>query len=76
MLYSTSSPPLYPHRWQSLRRGVDTILCHYHTHDEVEQVLNACHGDTFSGHLSGMATAQKIIASVTFGLLSLSIALR
>ena len=42
-------------------RGVDTILHHFLTHDEAEQVLDDCHSGASSGHLSGLDTAQKII---------------
>ena len=41
--------------------GVDSILCHCLTHEEVEVVLNDCHGGACGGHLYGLSTAQKIL---------------
>ena len=41
-------------------RGVDSILRHCLTHDEVEVVLNDCHRGACGGHLSGISTAQKM----------------
>lgn len=43
------------------RRGCDTIFLHCLTYKEVEWVLNHCHANTCSFHLSGMETTQKII---------------
>jgi hypothetical protein len=31
------------------------------THAEAKKVLNDCHGGACAGHLSGLATAQKIL---------------
>ena len=36
------------------RHGVDSILRRCLTHDEVEFVLNDCHGGACGGHLSGL----------------------
>ena len=33
------------------RRGIDTILHHCLTHDEVETILNNCHSGAYGGHL-------------------------
>jgi hypothetical protein len=43
------------------RCGIDTILRCCLTHEEVEHVLNDCHLGACGGHLSGMATTQKIL---------------
>jgi hypothetical protein len=43
------------------RRGIDTILWRCMIHEEVERVLNDCHLGSCGGHLSEMATAQKIL---------------
>ena len=40
-------------------RGIDSILRHYLTLEEVESVLNDCHSGACGSHLSGLATAQK-----------------
>ena len=40
---------------------MDSILWRCLTHEEVEHVLNYCHSGACGGHLSGMATAQKIL---------------
>ena len=42
------------------RRGIDSILHQCLTHEEAEHVLNDFHSRACGGHLSGMATAQKI----------------
>ena len=42
------------------RRGPDTILRRCLTHNKAESVLNDCHAGACGGHLSGLATAQKI----------------
>ena len=43
-------------------RGVDSILHRCLTHEEVELVLNDCHGGACGGHLSGLSTTtQKIL---------------
>jgi hypothetical protein len=41
--------------------GIDSILRRCLTHEEVEHVLNDCHSGACGGHLSGMATTQKIL---------------
>ena len=43
------------------RRGIDSILWRCLTHEEAEHVLNDFHSGACGGHLSGMATAQKIL---------------
>ena len=43
------------------RRGIDTILCDFITNDEAETILNDCHSGAYGGHLSGLATSQKIL---------------
>jgi hypothetical protein len=43
------------------RRGVDYILRQCLTHEEVVIVLDNCHTGSCGGHLSGLATAQKIL---------------
>ena len=43
------------------RRGIDTILCRCLTHDKAETILNNCHSGACGGHLSGLATTQKIL---------------
>jgi hypothetical protein len=47
-------------------RGIDTILQRCLVHEEVECVLNDCHLGAYGGHLSGMATAQKILRAIFF----------
>ena len=42
-------------------RGVDSILCRCLTHEEANIVLNDAHSRACGGHLSGLATAQKIL---------------
>jgi hypothetical protein len=42
-------------------RGVDNILHCCLTHEEDESILNDCHSGVFGGHLSRLATAQKIL---------------
>ena len=39
--------------------GIDSILGHCLTHEEVELVLNECHGGVCGGHLSRLSTAQS-----------------
>jgi hypothetical protein len=46
--------------------GIDIVLRHCLTHEEVEQVLNDCHLGACGGHLSGMATTQKILRAGYF----------
>ena len=58
------------------RRGVDTILWRCLTHKEAEKVLNDCHGGACGGHLSGLATTQKILPAGYFCHLSLKIVLK
>ena len=48
------------------RRGVYSLLRHCLTHDEAEVVLNDFHGEACGGHLSGLATAQKILRAGYF----------
>ena len=43
------------------RRGADSVFRRFLTHDEAEKVLNHCHSGEFDGHMSGYATAQKIL---------------
>ena len=47
-------------------RGVDSILRCFVTHEEVEIMLNNCHGGACGGHLSGLSTAQKILRAGYF----------
>ena len=42
-------------------RGVDTILLHCLTLNEAEHILNDCHVEVCNGHISGIATAKKIL---------------
>jgi hypothetical protein len=48
------------------RRGVDCILCRCLTHEEAVIVLNDCHTGACGGHLSGLATKQKILRAGYF----------
>ena len=48
------------------RHGVDTILSRCLTHEEAEKVLNYFHDGACGGHLSGYATAQKILRAGYF----------
>ena len=50
----------------SYRHGIDSILQQCLTHEEVEHVLNDFHSRACGGHLSGMATAQKILRAGYF----------
>eukprot|EP00253_Pinus_taeda_P007115 PITA_07115 len=43
------------------RLGADSIFRRCLTHEEVERVLNDCHSRECGGHMSGYATAQKIL---------------
>ena len=45
---------------------IDSILQRCLTHEEAEHVLNDCHSGACGGHLSGMATAQKILRASYF----------
>ena len=42
-------------------RGVDSILRHCLTLEEAEVVLNDCHSGSCGGHLSRLATTQKLL---------------
>jgi hypothetical protein len=46
--------------------GIDTILRRCLIHEEAEHILNYCHLGACGGHLSGMATAQKILRAGYF----------
>ena len=48
------------------RQGVYSILRHCLTHEEAEIVLNDSHSGACWGHLSGLATAQKILRAGYF----------
>eukprot|EP00253_Pinus_taeda_P007345 PITA_07345 len=48
------------------RRGVDSILRCCLTLEEAESVLNDCHSGACGGHLSGLATAQRILCAGYF----------
>ena len=48
------------------RRGVDSILRRCLNLEEAEAVLNDCHNGACGGHLSGLATAQKILRAGYF----------
>jgi hypothetical protein len=48
------------------RRGVDLVFRRCLTHEEVERVLNYCHSGACGGHMSGYATAQKILRAGYF----------
>ena len=48
------------------RRGIDSVLRRCLTHEEAEHVLNDYHSGACSGHLSGMATTQKILRASYF----------
>ena len=48
------------------QRGIDSILRRCLTHEEFEQVMNDCHSGACGVHISGMATAQKIIRAGYF----------
>ena len=43
------------------RRGIDTILRRCLTHNQAEEALNDCHAGACGGHLSRMATTQKVL---------------
>ena len=47
-------------------RGVDTMLCRCVIHEEVEKIMNDYHLGACGGHLSGLATAQKILCAGYF----------
>ena len=48
--------------------GVDSLLCHYLTHEDAKVVLNDFHGGACGGHLSGLSTAQNILRAEYFWL--------
>ena len=52
--YLIISDALYHH-------GVDIVLCQCVTHGEAEKIINDCHSGACGGHLSGLATTQKIL---------------
>jgi hypothetical protein len=47
-------------------RGIDFIFQHCLTFDEAEKSLNDCHSGACGGHMSGYATAQKILRAGYF----------
>eukprot|EP00253_Pinus_taeda_P020159 PITA_20159 len=48
------------------RLGTDSVLRHCLTDEEAERVLNDCHSGACGGHMSGYATAQKILRAGYF----------
>ena len=46
------------------RPGVDSILRRCLTHEEVEVVLNDCHGGVCGVHLSGISTKSGLFLAV------------
>eukprot|EP00253_Pinus_taeda_P013850 PITA_13850 len=46
--------------------GVDSVLRRCLTFEEAERVLNDCHSGACGGHMSGYATAQKILRAGYF----------
>jgi hypothetical protein len=48
------------------RQGIDNILHRCLTHREAESILNDCHNGACGGHLSGLATTQKILRAGYF----------
>jgi hypothetical protein len=46
--------------------GVDTMLRRCVTHEEAKLIMNDCHLGACGGHLSGFATAQKILRAGYF----------
>jgi hypothetical protein len=48
------------------RRGIDSVFWHCLTFDEAEKDLNDCHSRACGGHMSGYATAQKILRAGYF----------
>jgi len=46
--------------------GVDFVLRRCLTIEEAERALNDCHSMAYGGHMSGYATAQKILCTVYF----------
>jgi len=49
-------------------RGANSIFRRCLTHEEAERVLNDCHFGACGGHMSGFATAQKILCAGYFWL--------
>jgi hypothetical protein len=47
-------------------RGVDNILLRCLTHEEDKSILKDCHSGACGGHLSGLATTQKILRAGYF----------
>ena len=48
------------------RLGIDSVLRRCLTLEEAERVLNDCHSGACGGHMSGYATAQKILRAGYF----------
>ena len=48
------------------RVGVDSVLRRCLTLEEAEKALNDCHSGACGGHMSGYATAQKILRANYF----------
>eukprot|EP00253_Pinus_taeda_P034168 PITA_34168 len=48
------------------RLSADSVLRRCLTHEEAERVLNDCHSGACGGHMSGYATAQKIVRAGYF----------
>jgi hypothetical protein len=48
------------------RRGTESVLCHFLNHRDAESVLNDFHSGACGGHLSGLATTQKIFRAGYF----------
>jgi hypothetical protein len=48
------------------RRGVDSVFRRCLTFDEAERALNDCHSGACGSHMSGYATAQKIMRAGYF----------
>jgi hypothetical protein len=48
------------------RRGIDSVFRRCLTFEEAERVLNDCHSGACGGHMSGYATAQKILRAGYF----------
>ena len=47
-------------------RGIDSVFRHCLNFDEAEKALNDCHSGACGGHMSGYATAQKILRAGYF----------
>ena len=48
------------------RRGIDSVFRRCLTFDEAEKALNDCYSGACGGHMSGYATAQKILRARYF----------